>query len=103
MSLERIGSFAGTGQVLDGDQNIATVSYRLEIYQNFDEGSSHSGPYRVPGLKSITGAVNPSNLPMGRILKLVTKEGNMLNFFLKTSDGEILGSGPLLNAQGDPL
>lgn len=100
--MNKIGSLIGVGAVYQNDTPLGKGNYELDIYQEFIDSSSLQGGARTPGLKRIEGHVQ-GTFPIGRILKLVTAQGQTLNFFIADSDGNIRASGPFLNPDGTPV
>jgi hypothetical protein len=100
--MEKLKSLTGTGKVYQDDTFLGDAPYQLDVYQEFIEGNTLQGAYRIPGLKSIVGYVK-GTFPAGTILKLVTAQGQTLKFFVADGAGGIKASGPLLNLDGTPV
>jgi hypothetical protein len=100
--MEKIREFTGVGSVYSSDKLLGTGEYHIDVYQDFVEGRSMEGSYRVPGMKSIIGSMR-GPFPIGTILKLVTAQGYTLDFFITGSDGTIAASGPFLAEDGKPV
>lgn len=98
----KIREFSGIGSVYSGDKFLGTGEYHIDVYQDFIEGRTHDGPYRIPGMKSIVGSMR-GPFPIGTILKLVTAQGYTLDFFISGADGTIAASGPFLTEDGKPI
>ena len=86
--MEKIRTLTGSGSVYLDEKFLGQGSYRIDVYQEFIEGHTMDGPYRIPGLKRIVGSID-GPFPIGTILKLVTAQGQTLNFFVASSDGRI--------------
>lgn len=100
--MRRVGELHGTGKVFDGDQDLGPVRYDLDLYQEIQEIRTMEGVTRIPGLKDVSGTVR-GPLPLGKILKLVTKEGHTVSFFVTDLNGSIAISGPFLTKDGQPV
>ena len=100
--MDKINSLTGIGRVYLDDKLLGTGNYQIDVYQEFTEGNTMQGPYRIPGLKRIVGSINGA-FPIGTLLKLVTAQGQTLNFFIADSNGRIEASGPFLNSDGKPI
>ena len=100
--MDKIRSLTGIGTVYQNDNVLGQGNYQIDVYQEFIEGSSLQGPYRIPGLKRIEGYIKGA-FPIGTILKLVTAEGQTLNFFVADSNGNIKAAGPFLKPDGTPV
>ncbi len=101
--MEKVRSLTGIGKVYLDDKFLGDARYELDVYQEFIEGQMLSGgSYRIPGLKQIVGYIKGS-FPIGTILKLVTAQGQTLNFFVADGNGRIQASGPFLNLDGTPV
>jgi len=47
MSIRRVQHLHGFGKVRSGNQVIENVEYTVEEYREFQEGQTHSGPYKI--------------------------------------------------------
>jgi hypothetical protein len=91
------------GTVYQGDAVLlASANYTVDVYQEFIEGSSSSGPHRIPGMMSASGVISGA-LPMGTLLKLSTGSGYSLEFFITDGNGTMRVSGPILKSDGTSL
>ena len=103
MSTEHIRRLNGVGTVYHGDTVLKTdVKYLVDIYREVQEGSTHSGPFKVPGMFRVVGQIEDA-LPLGQQFKLATGNGYSIEFFVKDSLGSIAVSGPIVDASGKPI
>lgn len=100
--MEKIKSFSGTGKVFSGDKLLGEGNYQIDVYQEFIEGNTMEVTYRIPNGTTITGTMRGA-FPIGSILKLVTKDGDTLDFFISNNSGRIAASGPFLTKDGNPV
>ena len=94
MSVKRIGTFSGSGEVFRASVSLGVAVYHLDVYQDFLEGMMQEGRYQIPGMKRVEGWVRGNRLPVGDALRLVTQEGYSLDFYVvNSSTGSIAASG----------
>lgn len=97
--MEKIATLSGRGKVFFEDSPVCDAEYRLDVFQEFIEGRTFSGPYSVPGMKSARGyVIGP--MPMAQELKLVGEDGCSFTFYVMDSNGSITVSGPILDRDG---
>jgi hypothetical protein len=79
---ERIELLTGTGCVYEGNKEIASVRYRIEVLQTkLENGSSI-----IDGLKEVQGMVDPISASIyhlfGKTLTLVFEDGRKMDFYV---------------------
>jgi len=82
--LERIKLLTGTGRVYEGSQEIATVSYRVEVFQEKIESQASGGTSIANGPTTTQGEIKPAgaasiSVLFGKALTLVFKDGRKLD------------------------
>ncbi len=102
--LERIELLIGTGRVLKGLTEVATVRYRVEVFQEKIESITGSGTHIIDGLKDIRGTIDPVGASIGTLfdkgtLTLVFEDGRKMDFMIAHSD-IMANSGSIANASG---
>jgi hypothetical protein len=86
MSWRPVNKLVGIGNVYLGSEVVDIAEYELEIYEENPEDHEHHMANWKPGAKKITGTVVGA-LPIRKDLRLVTEEGQSLNFYLRDSFG----------------
>lgn len=87
---------SGRGQLFDGAQHVADVSYRLLVTQTVHVSRMlDSSTQETEGLRSISGRIDvPDTYTLlGRELVLHMADGRALNVLLRNDRGDVLGNG----------
>ena len=110
MAIRRTKTFSGTGKVFDGAVFLVDVEYRIEVYQNFIEGTTSDGPYSIPGMEMMEGVITAKDrldqhkiIAMDTPLTLHVKEGLQIDFFTPRGDQHALFTGAIRDKEGNPL
>ena len=86
-----IDNLSGVGKVTQNGEEIATVSYDLEVTQEFIIIRSHSGTQEVPALKNIRGSlfsISGEAIPLTRDLyTLILQDQRELDCILTPRSG----------------
>lgn len=101
---EVLEELSGSGRVLLGDRQVATVQYAIVVMQDYVETNSFEGRSRVPGMKSARGQLQvvngPKDLEMAVEWTLVLSDGRRCHCVASGSLGITSGSYPFAVSGG---
>ena len=85
-----VETLEGTGTVVSKSGESTTVRYKIWVHQDeIRAGPLQNPTATIPGMKSITGNVQPFCGTMGEMLTLKLRDGRSAVFFFQSSDGSV--------------
>jgi hypothetical protein len=91
--MRHVETLRGNGTVTHPNGQSGSVRYRVDVYQAEIPVRTQMGSGTIPGMKKITGSVEPVHFFGRDNLVLKMQDGRTLGFFYSDSSGNITGSG----------
>jgi hypothetical protein len=100
MSLERIETLQGVGEVYNRSERLASVDYAIDVVQEIVGAAAAAGASPIRGRKSAHGEIRTDSATMQqlfrkRALTLRLEDGREVDFFLEDAHGKLVCSGPV--------